>query len=298
MAFAIQWQSQQGTRTPDNRDCAGIGIRQTDILAIVLDGSSSGANSGAFAWEIARRMVDWFVSTEQAITAAVLTAQLRATHAELATDFRQDSASYLLIHLGDGQEALILHAGDCLVGDCSPTGQVSWLVQPHTLANAVAPMKISELAKDVSRHRLTRSFRSRDFVEPATCSISSDKTTLLVATDGFWAELDEAQQGAFIHGRMTEHTGEGDDRSVLQIMRIGGDGSTKVSGTEAPRKIYIKGRERRNGGTRRKPIGSNLRHQSIESRGFEKMRERRPAVGMHRQPHPVRGARCRPPGLS
>ena len=72
MAFAIRWQSRQGTT--DNRDCAGIGIRQTEVLAIVLDGSSSGAISGVFASEIARRIVDWFVSTDQAITVAVLTA--------------------------------------------------------------------------------------------------------------------------------------------------------------------------------------------------------------------------------
>lgn len=240
MAFAIRWQSQQGTRTTDNRDCAGIGIRQTEVLAIVLDGSSAGANSGVFASEIARRIVDWFVSTDQAITVAVLTAQLRATRAELTEHFQRDSASYLLIHVGDGREALILHAGDCLVGHYAPAGKVSWLVQPHTLANAVTPMKIGDLANDIGRHRLTRSFRSREFIEPAFCSIPADKMALLVATDGFWAELDHAQQNAFIHGRMAEHAGEGDDRSVLQITRIAGDALTKVSGTEPPRKIYIK----------------------------------------------------------
>lgn len=240
MAFAIQWQSQQGAMTTDNRDCAGIGIRQTEVLAIVLDGSSSGANSGVFASEIARRIIDWFVSTNHAITVAILTAQLRAMHAELATHFQRDSASYLLIHVGDGHEALILHAGDCLVGHCTPAGKVSWLVQPHTLANAVAPMKIEDLANDIGRHRLTRSFRSREFVEPAVCSIPADKTALLVATDGFWAELDHAQQNAFIHGRMPDHAGDRDDRSVLQVTRIAGDALTKVSGTEPPRKIYIK----------------------------------------------------------
>lgn len=154
MAFAIQWQSQQGTRTTDNRDCAGIGIRQTAVLAIVLDGSTSGAKSGAFACEIARRMVDWYVATDENITAAVLRAQLRATHAEL--------------------------------------------------------------------------------------SIALDDTPLLVMTDGFWAELDHGQQSAFIHGRIAKNAAERDDRSVLQITRIGGGGLTKVLGSEPPRRIYIK----------------------------------------------------------
>ncbi|MDT4737936.1 hypothetical protein XH83_35410 (plasmid) [Bradyrhizobium sp. CCBAU 53351] len=208
MAFAIQWHSQQGTRTTDNRDCAGIGIRQTSALAIVLDGSTSGAESGAFAHEIARRMVDWYVSTDENITAGVLTAQLRATHAKLSKQFRRDSASYLLMHVGAAQTALVLHAGDCLVGRQAPAGPMSWLTQPHTLANSVSQMTIGDLANDSGRHRLTRSFRSREFVEPAFCSIALDDTPVLVATDGFWAELDHRQQSAFIHGRVPENAGE------------------------------------------------------------------------------------------
>lgn len=239
MAFLIQWQSQQGTRTTDNRDYAGIGIRQTDFLAILLDGSSSGPNSGTFAGEIARRIVDWFMSTAEAITVAVLVDQLRATHAELAEAFRMDSASYLLIHVCDGQEALVLHAGDCLVGHAL-ADQVSWLVQPHTLANALTPMTIDDLVQDSSRHRLTRSFRSRTFIEPAFCSISAEKTTLLAATDGFWAELERTQQKAFIDGHIPAVAGESDDRSVLQIRRVGSDELTKVSGTERPRNLYIR----------------------------------------------------------
>ncbi|TFV37980.1 hypothetical protein [Bradyrhizobium niftali] len=62
-----------------------------------------------------------------------------------------------------------------------------------------------DAANDNARHRLTRSFHSREFVEPAFCSIALDNTPLLAATDGFWAELDDGQQSAFIGGRITEH---------------------------------------------------------------------------------------------
>lgn len=185
-------------------------------------------------------MIDWFVSTEQVVTAADLTAQLRAIHAELSKEFQRDSASYLLVYLGDAQEALILHAGDCLVGHHAAAAAVSWLIQPHTLANATAPMTIRDLANDIARHRLTRSFRSREFVEPAVCSVPLENGSLLVATDGFWAELGDAQQSAFIHGRILDETAERDDRSVLEIIRTAGDGPTKVSGSDAPRNIYIK----------------------------------------------------------
>ena len=103
---------------PNNRQpgLCQIGIRQTDILAIVLDGSSSGPNRGAFARAIAQRLVDWFVTTDQEISVPTLIVQLRAIRAELAKDFRGDSASYLLIHAIDGKDAFVLHAGNCLIG--------------------------------------------------------------------------------------------------------------------------------------------------------------------------------------
>ncbi|MEO3388888.1 hypothetical protein [Mesorhizobium sp. CAU 1741] len=62
MPFDVRWDCQQGTRTADNRDHAGIGIRGDSFLAIVLDGSTRGATSGLFAQETARRLIDWFVT--------------------------------------------------------------------------------------------------------------------------------------------------------------------------------------------------------------------------------------------
>jgi len=93
MILQIQWHCRQG-RTADNRDHAGIRIRGDAVLAIVLDGSTSGSASGDFAREIARRMVDWFVAGTEEVAANTAIAQPRMTQATLATDFRTDSASY------------------------------------------------------------------------------------------------------------------------------------------------------------------------------------------------------------
>ncbi|MBZ9894472.1 MULTISPECIES: hypothetical protein [unclassified Mesorhizobium] len=90
MTLQIQWHCRQGTRTADNRDHTGIGICGDAVLAIVLDGSMSGSASGDFAREIARRMVDWFVAGTEEVTANTAIAQLRMSHATLATDFRTD----------------------------------------------------------------------------------------------------------------------------------------------------------------------------------------------------------------
>lgn len=240
MAFAIQWHCQQGTRTADNRDHVGIGIRGDSILAIVLDGSTSGAASGLFAREIARRVVDWFVTRAAEITAETVTEQLRLTHAVLAADFNKDSASYVLVYAEAALPAMVLHAGDCLLGHRDADGRISWLLQPHTLANALTAVPHDVLAKSNARHVLTRSFRSRSFVAPDLTMIDLRDQTLFIATDGFWADLDLDGQNAFVEGRFPSNDGERDDRSILSISRTVTATSTSLTGTYTPESIYLR----------------------------------------------------------
>ncbi|MGO4560115.1 hypothetical protein [Mesorhizobium sp. 2RAF21] len=145
--------------------------------------------------------------------------QLRVTHAALAMDFRTDSASYVLVYLEATRPALVLHAGDCLVGRREEDGRIAWLTQPHTLANPLLPVAIESLAKDPARHRLTRSFRSKRFIAPDLNSFELDDRPLLVATDGFWAEHEAHQQLAFIEGPVGTVDQERDDCGALSILR-------------------------------------------------------------------------------
>ncbi|MBZ9739810.1 MULTISPECIES: protein phosphatase 2C domain-containing protein [unclassified Mesorhizobium] len=227
-------------RTADNRDHAGIGIRGDAVLAIVLDGSTSGSASGDFAREIARRMVDWFVTGTEEVTADALIAQLRMTHAALATDFRTDSASYSLLHLEATGPALVLHAGDCLVGRHEEDGRIAWLMQPHTLANPLLPVAIESVAKNPARHRLTRSFRSKRFIAPDLNSIQLDDRPLLVATDGFWAELDAYQQVDFIERRVGMVEQERADCGALSILRGKSGSGIELVDAEASPNLYAR----------------------------------------------------------
>ncbi|WP_336814106.1 hypothetical protein [Bosea sp. MMO-172] len=240
MGFAVRWHCQQGTRTADNRDHAGIGIRGGSILAIVLDGSTSGSASGLFAREIARHVVDWFVTTPAEVTAATMTEQLRMTHVALAGDFKKASASYVLLYADAAPPAIVLHAGDCLLGHRDTDGRISWLLQPHTLANALAAIPHETLVKADARHVLTRSFRSKRFIAPDLTLTDLKDQTLLVGTDGFWADLDLHEQNAFSEGRLPASEGERDDRALLSISRVGAGASIDVSGTHAPTSIYVR----------------------------------------------------------
>jgi PPM family protein phosphatase len=243
MTLQILWHCQQGTRTADNRDHAGIGIRGDAVLAMVLDGSTSSSASGDFAREIARRMVDWFVSGADSATPDALIVQLRMIHAALAMDYRTGSASYVLALVEATRPALVLHAGDCLLGRREEDGRIAWLIQPHTLANPLLPVAIESLAKDPTRHRLTRSFRSKRFIAPDLNSFELDDRSLLVASDGFWADLDARQQLAFIEGHLGAVEQDRDDCGALSILRGKSGSKIELIDVAAAPNLYVREHE-------------------------------------------------------
>lgn len=240
MTFAVRWRCQKGTRTEDNRDHAGIGFRDNSLLAIVLDGSTRGRTSGEFAEAIAHQMVDWFVTADDAQTAQTLIARLRATHAELADDFRGDSASYALLYAQSTGPALVLHAGDCLVGRSTTNGAIDWLLRPHSLANALVSGPLEALTHDPARHFLTRSFRTRAFHLPDENLIDFDGRPLLLATDGFWADLDTESQIAFANGTPQPVEGEHDDKGLLSLFRSRSDGGGVVLDQDSTANFYLR----------------------------------------------------------
>jgi serine/threonine protein phosphatase PrpC len=194
MAGEITWRSEQGTHTKDNRDQCGVGLREDATLCIVLDGSTSGDNSGEFARQIAQNLIEWFVVAGEVTTEAII----------------------------DGVR--VLHAGDCLAGVRVGSSPIDWRTIPHTLANATDEMSIEDLARSPLRNRITRSFRSREFVMPevSDLALASDQT-LVLATDGFWAALDYEQQAQFLAGEALPKQGACDDCSVLEVKVVDGN---------------------------------------------------------------------------
>lgn len=228
MGFDVAWRTRAGRRTADNRDCAGLGVRGDEALCIVLDGSTRGADSGALARDIARGLVDWFVELESAVTAGALKAKLRDLHQALAPRRPRASASYALVHLNGSGDGLALHAGDCLLGRVR-AGRAEWLLRPDTLANAFVDLDIAAIAADPARHRLTRSFRPREFMPPSALPLE-DERDLVLATDGFWADLPDPEQARFLAGEDIPPGDQADDRSVLRLrIRSGDVGLTRLA---------------------------------------------------------------------
>ncbi|MXN49461.1 hypothetical protein GR138_30195, partial [Shinella kummerowiae] len=198
MKIEARWSSQKGTRTDDNRDHAGIASRKGGFLAIVTDGATHGSNNGEYARAIVEAIVDWFAETDDAWGPEIMQAKLREIHQALRKSFPRGSASIILFHVTDAGSLTVLHSGDCLLA--RHDGQAQWQGTPHTLSNALADMPLDAIAKSPTRHLLTQSFRSREFMAPDVLAEERASGAFLLATDGFWAELTESEQEAFLGG--------------------------------------------------------------------------------------------------
>lgn len=130
MGVDVSWLSQAGTRTKYNRDCGGVGIRAEEALCVVLDGSTSGPNSGEFAQQITQELINWYIAADGKLTAETLTARLRQIHEVVAKAYPQASASYMIVNIRP-DATLALYAGDCLLGRRNAKRGIEWLSRPH-----------------------------------------------------------------------------------------------------------------------------------------------------------------------
>ncbi len=232
MAIELSWHSTQGTRTCTNQDYCGVGVRPDTVLCVVLDGSTAGLQSGKLVRLIADDLTDWFALAEGSITADDVVSQLREIHKILSRELPLASASYLVTLIRRNRPSIIIHAGDCLIGDNENTAPIGWLVTPHTLANAIDDASIDKIASSPLRNKLTRSFRAKNFMIPDTTTIpDTGDAEFVVATDGFWAELTSDQQHRFLAGEVAQTKDNMDDCSALSIRIHGSTAETYVSAT-------------------------------------------------------------------
>lgn len=240
MRAEFQWRTQKGTRTTDNRDCAGIGVNAQGSLMIVTDGSTAGKVSGELARALVKETVDWFAAAP-VVSAETLRDFLRELHRELAPGFPRGSTSYLIVILGE-KDCFAAYAGDCTLGIFDGKGALLWITAPHTLANAVNELPLADIAKSKTRHLLTSSFRSKEFIAPTIERIEVSNGRLVLATDGFWAELGPDQQTSFLDSGRREQTGDQDDCSALLIRfsQLENMGEVHLVGG-GPDTIYVRG---------------------------------------------------------
>lgn len=109
-------------------------------------------------------------------------------------------ASFLSLYRNDSSNKIYgFCAGDCRLGLFN-NKSIQWLSPVHTGANPLGNDFENSMSSVPERHILTKSLNLRRKFEPETFELDfSIDNIFALATDGFWMELDEAQQQSFIN---------------------------------------------------------------------------------------------------
>jgi serine/threonine protein phosphatase PrpC len=137
---------------------------------------------------------------------------------ELKKDFKTGCASLIVTCIPFRKSNVWgFVVGDARLGKLDQQ-KIEWITPVHTAANPFGE-KFTEKMKNVpERHLLTRSLNMRKLFKPEYFEIdTSDGKSLIIASDGFWAELSTAQQHKFLHN--LSYTTD-DDSSVVKITNL------------------------------------------------------------------------------
>jgi serine/threonine protein phosphatase PrpC len=109
-------------------------------------------------------------------------------------------ASFLSLHRSEHSSRVFgFCAGDCRLGLLN-NKTIQWLSPVHTGANPLGNEFEHSMVSLPERHILSKSLNLRRKFEPVTFELeTADDDIFVIATDGFWMELNEVQQQTFIN---------------------------------------------------------------------------------------------------
>lgn len=213
----------QGSRCEVNSDHVGASYEGRAGMFVIADGTSkphSTLLAEAFVRHVIVRYEKGRAHSEGATVetaAQYLETMLNDIHRELFADLCQGSTSYL-VALIENDVLTLAYEGDCCAGIVRAGGQIEWLNSPHCMANWRRDRTHSDIASDRGRHRLTRSLRAGRKPEPETMSRQIEPDArIILATDGFWAELSDAHQAALLNFPESELPATDDDLTWIDL---------------------------------------------------------------------------------
>lgn len=216
----------KGRKRTENRDCARGQRDGVRGIFVVVDGTSK-PGSEILAQVLAEHILNGYRAqidrgspdvSPEAIE-SLLKIVLHGAHASLFSSGVTGSASYL-VAVVSGRLLTIAYEGDCSAGVATPGNLIDWFTPPHCLANWKRDRCHRQLASDVGRHTITRSFKARKMPAPEFITrVVLEGETLVFATDGFWADLSDIDQAQMLDPEMSDPTPIDDDVTwiVVQI---------------------------------------------------------------------------------
>lgn len=237
---SLKWihRTQQGSERAENKDCFSIINSDLGTWVFVIDISTSSIATT----ELAKRFSEHFHARLQDLLKICMRAFTENTLQEkprldsyfedaknrkqiiqqafstTKKELRIGVASFLALYRNDSFDKVYgLCAGDCRLGVLN-NKSIQWLSPVHTGANPSGNDFKNSMSLVPERHILTKSLNLRRKFEPEAFELdTSTDDIFVVATDGFWMELDEAQQQSFINEPDVRLTDKSlvDDTSVL-----------------------------------------------------------------------------------
>lgn len=219
---SLKWihRTQQGSERAENKDCFSIINSDLGTWIFVIDISTSSIAT----IELAKRFSEHFHTSLQDLlksSTKFFTENTSQEKPRLDSYFEDEEnrkqiiqkafsatkkelkigvASFLSLYRNDSSNKVYgLCAGDCRLGLLN-NESIQWLSPVHTGANPLGNDFENSMSLVPERHILTKSFNLRRKFEPEAFEIKASTDDIFaVATDGFWMELDEAQQQSFIN---------------------------------------------------------------------------------------------------
>lgn len=215
--------SVKGKEREANHDYADGVFDGTRGLFVITDGTMKLGSS-----QLAQGFVQGVISTYQSLikqgaedssqdlVEQLLKVVLTALHSQLFCELT-GTTSYLVGVVSQGQ-LTVAYEGDCSCGLAGSDGKVDWFTPPHCKANWKRDRSHRELAHDPTRNLVTRSLRANRTPDPEFVHRSAPVgARFIFATDGFWAELNEAQQAAALETPSGGIVNAGDDVTWIDV---------------------------------------------------------------------------------
>ena len=223
MLAALKWHTQAGTHTADNRDVFAHTAQAHASVYLIADGSSSHPHSGELAQALLNDLTIGFshLPTAELDPEQLAEALLRIiarSHQTLRDDFPLAACSYLVLCLLPNA-AFTIHEGDCCLGTIEQDGEINWLSAVHCAPNWQGDLTHAQIARESSRHTLTRCFSARRTSSPEIYHWPARQNQQwLLASDGFWAGLCAQEQQTFLRDGHLPAPPTDDDISCLSVI--------------------------------------------------------------------------------
>lgn len=218
-----QTRSVKGQEREANHDCAVAVFDGTRGLFVIMDGTLK-SGSGQLAQRLAQGVISAYQShisqgaedTSHDLVEQLLKVILADLHRQLFINLT-GTTSYLVGVASQGQ-LTIAYEGDCSCGLAGSDGKIEWFTPPHCKANWKRDRSHRELALDPARNLVTRSLRANRIPDPVFVHRPAPAgTRFIFATDGFWAELTEAQQAAALDAPSGDIANVDDDVTWIDV---------------------------------------------------------------------------------